>query len=77
MRPKPNGRGDEYEFRSVTDEDLEREQKVIDYVGTYIEEWQQKGYIPDMVIEKGITLISQFVSEAGHIGIIYLIRGSY
>ena len=64
MRPKPNGRGDEYEFRSVTDEDLEREQKVIDYVGTYIEEWQQKGYIPDMVIEKGYNT-DQPIRERG------------
>ncbi|MGP6151637.1 anti-phage-associated DUF1156 domain-containing protein [Priestia flexa] len=53
MRPKKSGRGEEYEFRSVTDEDLEREQKVIDYVHEHLEDWQNKGYIPDMVIEKG------------------------
>jgi len=53
IRSKQNGRGDEYEFRSVTAEDLAREQKVITCVGTNIEEWQEKGYTPDMVIEKG------------------------
>ena len=53
MRPKPSRRGEEYRFRSVTAEDMEREQKVIDYVGAHLEEWQEKGYIPDMVIETG------------------------
>lgn len=53
MRRKPNGRGDEYEFRSVTEEDLAREKKVIDYVQKNLDEWQEKGYIPNMVIEKG------------------------
>ena len=53
MRDKPTGKGSEYEFRSITADDLEREQKVIDYVGAHLEEWQAKGYIPDMVIEKG------------------------
>lgn len=43
---------------------MEREQKVIDYVGTYIEEWQQKGYIPDMVIEKGYNT-DQPIRERG------------
>jgi len=32
---------------------LDREQKVIDYVGSHLEEWQEKGYIPDMKIEAG------------------------
>lgn len=53
MRPKQSGRGEEYKFRSVTDEDLNREEKVIKYVGEHFNEWQEKGYIPDMVIEKG------------------------
>ncbi|MBF0227948.1 MAG: hypothetical protein HQK76_21110 [Desulfobacterales bacterium] len=53
MKKKPSGRGDEYQFRSVTAEDLEREQKVIDFVGNHLEEWQEKGFIPDMVIEAG------------------------
>lgn len=53
MKKKPSGRGDEYEFRSVTADDLAREQKVIDFVGNHLEEWQEKGFIPDMVIEAG------------------------
>lgn len=53
IRSKKRGRGDDYEFRSVADEDLAREKKVIDYVREHLEEWQEKGYIPDMVIEAG------------------------
>ncbi|MCK9175501.1 MAG: DUF1156 domain-containing protein [Desulforhopalus sp.] len=53
MKQKLNGKRFDYEFRSVTDDDLAREQKVIDYVGDHLEEWQDNGYVPDMVIEKG------------------------
>ncbi|MDR3584516.1 MAG: DUF1156 domain-containing protein [Desulfosporosinus sp.] len=53
IKKKPNGSQYDYEFRSVTDDDLEREQKVINYVREHLEEWQEKGYIPDMVIESG------------------------
>ncbi|GAB1483665.1 DUF1156 domain-containing protein [Treponema sp.] len=53
LRKKPNGKGDEYQFRSVTADDLGREKKVIDYVGAHLAEWQKKGWVPDMVIEKG------------------------
>jgi putative DNA methylase len=53
MKLKSNSSQYEYEFRSVTDEDLECEQKVIDYVGEHLQEWQEKGYIPEMVIETG------------------------
>ncbi len=48
-----NSRSAEQEFRAVTYADMEREQKVIHYVREHIEEWQEKGYLPDMVIEKG------------------------
>ncbi|MRH43330.1 DUF1156 domain-containing protein [Aquibacillus halophilus] len=64
MRPRQSGRGDIYEFRSVTDEDLAREKKVIDYVREHLEEWQEKGYIPDMVIEKGYNT-DQPIRERG------------
>ncbi len=37
----------------LTQKDLDREQKVIDYVGAHIADWQEKGYVPDMVIEAG------------------------
>lgn len=45
--------GDEYEFRSVTAEDLEREQTVRDYVMQNITSWQSEGWMPDMRIEVG------------------------
>lgn len=64
IRPKQMGRGDEYEFRSVTDEDLVLEKKVVDYVHEHFEEWQAKGYIPDMVIEKGYNT-DQPIRERG------------
>ncbi|MDX9963711.1 anti-phage-associated DUF1156 domain-containing protein [Desulfobacter postgatei] len=53
MKKKPKGQKYDYEFRSVTDEDLIREQRVIDYIRKHLEEWQEKGYVPDMVIETG------------------------
>lgn len=64
MKKKPKGSKYDYEFRSVTDEDLAREKKVIDYVGSHLEEWQEKGYIPDMVIEKGYNT-DQPIRERG------------
>lgn len=53
MKKKSKGSQYDYEFRSVTEEDLKREEKVIIYVRKNLEEWQEKGYIPDMVIEAG------------------------
>lgn len=64
MKKKPSGKGDEYLFRSVTADDLEREQKVIDFVGNHLEDWQEKGFIPDMVIEKGYNT-DQPIRERG------------
>lgn len=43
----------DYEFRSVTTDDLKREQKVIDLVSANLSDWQEKGFVPDMVIEAG------------------------
>jgi putative DNA methylase len=53
MKRKPKGTQFNYEFRSVTPDDLAQEQKVIDYVGSHLEEWQEQGFVPDMVIETG------------------------
>lgn len=53
MKKKTKGAQYAYEFRSVTSDDLAREKKVVDYVGAHLEEWQEKGLIPDMVIEAG------------------------
>ncbi len=44
----------DYQFRSVTADDLKREQKVIDFVGSHLSDWQENGFIADMVIEKGV-----------------------
>ncbi len=64
IRPKQNGRGDEYEFRSITEADLERENKVVEYVSENFVDWQAKGFIPDMVIEKGYNT-DQPIRERG------------
>lgn len=64
IHPKKSGRGDEYEFRSVTAEDLVREQKVIDFVRSHLTEWQEKGFVSDMVIEKGYNT-NQPIRERG------------
>lgn len=52
-RPKKNGKGSDYEFRSVTTEDLQRERIVEDYVAQHLAEWQDRGWVPDMRIEPG------------------------
>lgn len=41
------------EFRSVTQADLEREQRVTEYVQSHLAEWQERGWIPDTRIEPG------------------------
>jgi putative DNA methylase len=41
------------EYRSVTAQDLEREQRVTDYVRTNLADWQSRGWVPDMRIEVG------------------------
>lgn len=53
MRPKASGRGFEYEFRAVTDDDLERERIVEEYVAKHLADWQAQGWVPDMRIEPG------------------------
>lgn len=53
MRAKKKGKGFDYEFRSVTENDLKREKVVEDYVARNLEDWQKKGWVPDMRIEPG------------------------
>jgi len=53
MRPKQRGKGDDYEFRSVTPADLKRERIVEEFVSEHIADWQAKGWVPDMRIEPG------------------------
>ncbi len=53
MRPKKKGKGDDYEFRTVTPDDLKRERIVDNYVAKHLADWQAKGWVPDMRIEIG------------------------
>ena len=53
MRPKKKGKGEEYEFRSVTEDDLRRDRIVQDYVAQHLADWQRRGWAPDMRIEVG------------------------
>jgi putative DNA methylase len=53
MKPKEKGRGYEYEFRTVTDDDLKRENVVEAYIATHLADWQDNGWLPDMRIESG------------------------
>ena len=43
----------EYEFRRVTESDIERELIVEKFVAQHLSEWQEKGWAPDMRIEVG------------------------
>jgi len=53
MKKKSKGTKFDYKFRSVTADDLKREQIVIDYVAKHLADWQEKGFIPDSIIEAG------------------------
>ncbi len=53
MKQKPDSTRFDYEFRTVTADDLQREQKVIDFISTNLNDWQEKGFIPDSIIEAG------------------------
>ena len=44
----------DYEFRSVNEEDLRREELVAQYVHKHLADWQRAGFVPDMRIEPGI-----------------------
>ena len=52
-RLKPSGKGYEYEFRSVTPDDIKREGIVDKYVATHLKDWQAQGWAPEMRIEVG------------------------
>jgi len=64
MRPKQNGKKFDYEFRSVTEADLQRERFVEEFIGQHLLEWQDKGWIPDMRIESGYNT-DQPIRERG------------
>ncbi len=52
-RQKSKSKLEEYQFRSVTEEDLKRDQIVQEYVSERLAGWQAKGWVPDMWIEVG------------------------
>ncbi len=52
MRRK-EGKGFEYKFRTVTSNDLERECVVEAFIQKHFNDWQTKGWLPDMRIEVG------------------------
>jgi putative DNA methylase len=64
MRPKTSGKGEEHEFRTVTEDDLRRERVVQEYVARNLAEWQEKGFVPDMRIEPGYNT-DQPIRERG------------
>lgn len=53
MKPKKKGKRDDYEFRSVSTEDLKRESVAERFMAKHLQDWQQKGWLPDMRIEPG------------------------
>ena len=53
MRQKPGTKQSEYDFRAVTEADIERERVVESYVSRHLAEWQTNGWVPDMRIEVG------------------------
>ncbi len=53
IRPKEKGNGYDYEFRSITNDDLFRDNIVQMYVNRHLADWQAKGCVPDMRIEIG------------------------
>ena len=53
MRLRKGGKQYDYEFRTVTEEDNLREGIVEEFVGKNIDDWQRRGWIPDMRIEAG------------------------
>ena len=53
MRQKPGTKKFEYDFRAVTEADLERERVVERYVAEHLAEWQANGWVPNMRIEVG------------------------
>ena len=64
MKRKPTGSQFFYDFRTVTANDLKREQTVIDFVSANLADWQEKGFISDMVIERGYNT-DQPIRERG------------
>ena len=70
-------RGDDYEFRTVTEDDLKRERIVEEFIAEHLADWQDKGWVPDMRIEPGDkTDRADSRRAAGHTGTTCSTRGS-
>ncbi len=52
-RPRKKGSAYDYEFRTVTNDDLLREETIQTFMRQNLSGWQQRGWIPDMRIEIG------------------------
>jgi putative DNA methylase len=63
-RPAQKGRGNDFDFRTVSEEDLARERVVERFVGDHLSEWQDRGWVPDMRIEPGYNT-DQPIRERG------------
>lgn len=64
MRPKKSGKSFDYEFRTVSADDMKRERVVEQFVGKHLNEWQENGWLPDMRIEPGYNT-DQPIRERG------------
>lgn len=64
MRPKKTGVRFDYEFRSINQDDLERERIVDDFMKEHLATWQDNGWVPDMRIEPGYNT-DQPIRERG------------
>ena len=53
MRRKPGTKQFDYDFRAVTEADLDRERTVERYVAEHLGQWQANGWVPDMRVEIG------------------------
>jgi putative DNA methylase len=64
MRPKKSGKKFDYEFRTVSDDDLKRERIVERFISEHLADWQKRGWLPDMRIEPGYNT-DQPIRERG------------
>jgi putative DNA methylase len=53
VRRRKKGKTEEYEFRTVNQDDLRRDHIVQQYLLEHLHDWQNKGWVPDMRIEVG------------------------
>ena len=64
-------------FASITEADLERERKIHHVVEENLADWQEKGVLPDMLIEPGSKTDQPIRREDGGTGITYSMQDSF